>query len=63
MWQCERLGWSDEVVLTKIGMYSVTELKVNSKFLPRVLLLLDYFLTVLEEMEGNSGHPISRVVM
>jgi len=51
------------VVLTKIGMYSVTELKVNSKFLPRVLLLLDYFLTVLEEMEGNSGHQISHVVM
>lgn len=42
----------------KLEGKSVTELKVNSKFLPQTLLL-DYLLTVLKEIEG--GHHISCV--
>lgn len=47
------------MVRTKLEGKSVTELKVDSKLLPQALLLLDYLLTVLKEMEG--GHPISWV--
>lgn len=44
---------------TKLEVKSVRELKVNSKFLPQTLLLLDCFLIMLKEVEG--GHHISCV--
>lgn len=37
------------------------ELEGNSKFPPQTLLLLDYFLIMLEEVEG--GHDIGCVAM
>ena len=43
----------------KLEVKSMTKLKFNSKFLPQTLLLLDYSLPMLKEIEG--GRHISCV--